>query len=972
MQYSINKYNYHSFNIYEDNKLPARAYFIPYKDKESESKVELSKKRYSSDKVRVLSGEWDFKFYPLPSELPDVFDTEEEDFDKVAVPGCWQFQGYYKPFYLNTRFQFPYNPPEIPKEEAVGKTFSWGGADLGVRPRWQTPENEYNFVGVYRTGFNIEEISSKAVISFLGVASCLDFYINGYYVGYSEGSHNVAEFDITDYIAKGENEILAVVHRWCNGTYLEAQDMFRNNGIFRDVLLYEFEKEDVYDVEVKTVKVGGKYDLTLDVSTISDTKVKVELTGENVDVSAEETTVGLNAGFAFTGLEPREWNAEYPNLYDLYITTESCCVHLRVGFKDIRIKGSEFYFNDKLVKFKGVNHHDTSATAGYTMTPEEIETDVRLCKEFNIDTIRTSHYPPDPYLLELCDELGIYVVDEADIETHGVFFMHLPPTYNLITKNKAWEERYVDRVSRMYQRDKNHTCIFMWSLGNESGGDYCTDKEYEYLKQHTDIPVHYESCIHSGRKAYDVGSQMYPPVDRVHAVGEKTCEVKELNDRPYFLCEYAHAMGVGPGGIEDYWQEIFSYDNLMGGCVWEMVDHAVLENDGNYTYGGDHGEWMHDGNFCVDGIFYPDRTPSTGADIVKFTYRPIRVRRYGKDKFEFFNTTGFTDGSNYEMTFRWSDGGYATITPDVAPGEKKVIEVLPQGVDENYRKLDGDILVTIETVDKRDEREVAVEQLKVRFNNVYLDTYKRAPRFPEGFGIKPGEPATILYRVGTDNDVDLLGKDIMEPYYDQTEKIISYKSKKNKILIRSEVRNKKGIFLCSDYYEAIEGGVLVRSRIVPIRVRGDLPRYGKTFKFTEDFDIVEYQGRIGESYGDMKQQYPIGIVKTTVSAMTEPNIRPQESGNRCDTTWVKISNGKKTYTFRTLDEPFELGVKPYSDAELINMKHRIDEKRTGSYVTLSAFQMGIGTGSCGPATTDEFKYSARNTYELNYIIEIED
>ena len=237
-------------------------------------------------------------------------------------------------------------------------------------------------------------------------------------------------------------------------------------------------------------------------------------------------------------------------------------------------------------------------------------------------------------LLEWCDELGVYVVDEADLETHGAFMQQFPPNFHTISHDPKWENHYLDRVQRLYGRDKTHASILLWSLGNESGGYRNTDAMYDWLKARTDIPIHYESVIHCKRIAYDVGSEMYPTVEMVRQVGLHQRKQRQLNDRPYFLCEYAHAMGVGPGAIEEYWQQIYSYDNLMGGCVWEMVDHAVLYPDGSYTYGGDHGEWAHDSNFCVDGLFYPDRTPSTGAKIVKYVYRPLRIRHVEGCRYE--------------------------------------------------------------------------------------------------------------------------------------------------------------------------------------------------------------------------------------------------------------------------------------------------------------------------------------------------
>ena len=620
MQYKINKTNYCSFDVFEDHKLPGRSYFIPYPNRKEADKVSLKEKRYRSSKVVCLNGKWDFKFYPLPKELPDVLDTDNIKFDKIDVPTCWQSRGYYHPFYVNVRYQFPLKPPHIPMEEEVGRVFSWMGVDQKISLRFRKPKNEYNFVGVYRHHYDIDEIDKNYIISFLGVASCLDLYINGEYVGYSEGSHNTAEFDISKYLKTGSNELVAVVHRWCNGSYLESQDMFRYNGIFRDVLLRINEENDIYDISAKTSYKDGLYSLKMRAEVGKNIEVGFTFVGEDIKLTKMVKAINGVAEADFSDLKVKEWSAEAPHLYDIYFETSSCCIKEKLGFKHVEIKGDKYYLNGKLVKFRGVNHHDTSPINGYMMNVDELEKDVLLCKEFNIDTIRTSHYPPDPYLLEFADHYGIYIIDENDLETHASFAMKLPPKFNLLSHDPKWESHYMDRIKRLYQRDKIHenTSIILWSLGNEAGGYYNQDKMYEYLKKHSEIPVHYESAIHSDRIAYDVGSEMYPPVNKVEMVGKHIRKEAPLNDRPYILCEYAHAMGVGPGNMEAYWEVIYKYDNLMGGCVWEMVDHAVLHSNGSYTYGGDHGEWEHDGNFCVDGIFYPDRRPSTGAYITKF------------------------------------------------------------------------------------------------------------------------------------------------------------------------------------------------------------------------------------------------------------------------------------------------------------------------------------------------------------------
>ena len=967
MKYQIDRENYHRFDVLSVGKLPPRSYFIPFENRAQADAVTLKEKRYASTKARCLSGDWDFRFYPVPSDVPAVLDTDATDFDTIDVPSCWQFRGYDRPFYVNVRYQFPYKPPQIPKEDPVGNVFCWVGSDEGIKPRWKQPENEYNFVGIYRKKFSVKDVEKRHVLSFLGVASCLDLYVNGQFVGYSEGAHNTAEFDITKYLVSGENELVAVVHRWCTGTYLECQDMFRNNGIFRDVLLYEMDEQDIWDVSFDTKKGENGYTAQVRLQTQGDPQVKVTLSGHDLQLQKVVTAEENTAEVTFENLNVLQWNAEKPVLYDLYLETDHTCIKLRVGFKDVKIQGDVFLVNGRKIKFHGVNHHDTSAKNGYCLTADEIERDVLLCKQHNMDTIRTSHYPPDPLLLELCDEYGIYIVDECDLETHGTFAHQFPPTYNSISHDPAWKNRYLERIAHLYHRDKNRASIVMWSLGNEAGGYHNTDATYAWLKEHSSLPVHYESVIHSKRIAYDVGSEMYPTVANVAKVGKHTRKEKQLNDRPYFLCEYAHAMGVGPGAVEEYWQQIYQYDNLMGGCVWEMVDHAVLHEDGSYTYGGDHGEWEHDRNFCVDGLFYPDRTPSTGAKIVAHVYRPIRVRHLQREQYEIFNTTGFTHSTEFDIVFYFSDGRVARPEFQVGPMEKTCITV-PGKAD------------SVTVVVSKEGREVSREQIVFRLPMEH--DVKPIPGSARWLEVKDGmvilkkdgktmtasTPHTILFRAATDNDVDLLGRNTMAGFMSQQEKLQEINIIENRAELTWKICCKAHEFICTDTYENCQDGILVTSTLRCTKGKGDLPRFGKAFRLDSSFDDVTYFGRNGESYCDMKDHAQVEKVCCKVTDMVEPNIKPQESGNRCDTAWAQVCDGETAFTFHAVDEPFQLGIKPYTDTALLTMKHRSDEVRTGTYVTLSAFQMGIGTGSCGPSTLKQYRYHCRRKYTLKFII----
>ena len=410
MEYSIKNNNYRDFDVFEINKLRPRAYAIPFHSLKKLKATDCLTERYQSDTVTVLSGEWDFKYYDKMSVMPTHFEPDRVQFDKIHVPSTWQRTGYRPPVYLNTRYEFSLYPPELPDDFAAS---------------------------VYRKKFNIKDAEKIHIISFLGVASCLDLYVNGEFVGYSEGSHNSAEFDISEFLVNGENELVAVVRRWSTGTYLECQDMFRENGIFRDVLLYEYDGCYINDYEIKTKNVGGtNYDLDTCVDLhgeLDNCTVKLELYDKDKCILSEEKPAEHHVCFNFSSLSVNEWSAEIPYIYEMYITLKRdnktvSIIRNYTGFKSVEIIADIFKFNKKAIKFKGVNHHDTNEKNGYVMSADDIKLDLTLMKEFNVNAIRTSHYPPDPMLLTLADIMGFYIVDEADIETHGTGSI-VPTTY---------------------------------------------------------------------------------------------------------------------------------------------------------------------------------------------------------------------------------------------------------------------------------------------------------------------------------------------------------------------------------------------------------------------------------------------------------------------------------------------------------------------------------------------------------------
>ncbi|MEE1300084.1 MAG: glycoside hydrolase family 2 TIM barrel-domain containing protein, partial [Acutalibacteraceae bacterium] len=432
--------------------------------------------------------------------------------------------------------------------------------------------------------------------------------------------------------------------------------------------------------------------------------------------------------------------------------------------------------------------------------------------------------------------------------------------------------------------------------------------------------------------------------------------------------------GVGPGNTEAYWQEIYRYDNLIGGCVWEMVDHAVLHADGTYTYGGDHGEYVHDGNFCVDGMFYPDRKPSAGAKIIKFIYRPIRLRHLFGDVFELFNTTAFSEGDRYRMTVTWNDGKKVDVPVTAGPLQKVRVTV-PLGAEVNGTQI-ADVVVR----DRKTDAVVSEGSLILKQEGIAAPATTSFPagasvengrftlKLPNGKTLTTADEGTLLYRAGTDNDSIFGIYSNMPPYYGQKEKLKSCEKTAAGYKVVSEVKNRIAKYLVEDLYEGTDDGILVTSRIHKTIGVGTLPRFAKSFRLDESFDDVTYTARTGESYADMKEQFPVRTVSCKVADMTEPNLRPQESGNRCDCTSASVSDGSATVTFEAVEKPFELNIKPYTDEALKHMKHREDEVRTGTYVTINAFQMGIGTGACGPGIAPEYKYSSDEAYELKFLI----
>lgn len=655
--------------------MPDRAYYIPASGKLDSALSD----RTESDRFILLNGDWKFRYYKSIYDLEESF-FEQEDvwqgFDTIPVPSVWQTYGYDYHQYTNVRYPFPFDPPYVPADNPCGA-----------------------YIQCF--SYEKQPDAPRAYLNFEGVDSCYYVWLNGTYVGYNQVSHSTGEFDVTDYLLEGQNTLAVLVLKWCDGSYLEDQDKFRMSGIFRDVYLLLRPEQMVFDYFVTTDFPNGDLhtlaNVNIDLTYLNcktDTSLALyapdgtcicekQISADAVDIhpcatdkistdagnsrtgSIDQMSAG--AGNARTGstnpisadtgdthasatLEidsPELWSSESPSLYTLVITTEHEVITDRIGIRQICIKNKVVYINDVPVKFHGVNRHDSDPVTGFTISREQMMRDLTLMRQHNINAIRTSHYPNAPIFYQLCDQYGFYVIDEADIEAHGpveLFYKntdwnHKASLWNIpLADNTDFEAAITQRVMRLVNRDKNRPCVMIWSMGNESAYGCNFEKALEMTKALDPTRLtHYESALYHGDdRKYDFSnldlySRMYPSLQEI------TEKVESDLDKPYILCEYCHAMGNGPGDLEQYFQLFQKYEILCGGFVWEWCDHGIYQGTAEngkamYAYGGDHGETVHDSNFCMDGMVYPDRTPHTALLEYRNIHRPARVVSYQQSK----------------------------------------------------------------------------------------------------------------------------------------------------------------------------------------------------------------------------------------------------------------------------------------------------------------------------------------------------
>ena len=990
---------YEDLNVLHDKTMPARAYYIPA----SVRMDDLVEHRESSDRFQMLSGEWKFQYYNSIYDVKESFYEKGYDvsgFDHVTVPGVWQMDGYDTHQYTNIRYPFPFDPPYVPQDIPCGAY-------------------------VHNFEYNREKKVSKAFLNFEGVDSCFYVWVNGVYAGYSQVSHATSEFDVTDLLNEGENTLAVLVLKWCDGSYLEDQDKFRMSGIFRDVYLLKRPEKTIRDYHITTDVEKDRVTVKLDMyfSEPVETKVTIEDKYGAVVARGEAAEDGV---LELTVLNPVLWNAENPYLYQIILTMPDEVIVDRIGFRTIEIRDKVVYFNGEKIKFRGVNRHDSDPETGFVIDVRQIKKDLMLMKQHNFNAIRSSHYPNAPYFYQMCDEYGFMVIDEADIDAHGPFMLYRKEDTDQnrfrrwnekIADDPAWEKAIVDRVRLMVQRDKNRPCIVMWSMGNESAYGCNFEKALAWTKNFDpDRITQYESARYRNYDItydydnLDLYSRMYPSLQEIEDY------LKNDGSKPFLLVEYCHSMGNGPGDFEDYFQMIHKDDRMCGGFVWEWCDHAIAHGTAEngktrYYYGGDHGEAIHDVNFCMDGLVYPDRTPHTGLLEYKNVYRPVRVVSYDwkNGQIVLHNYMDFDDLNNYvdifyEMTqdgITVEKGKLANVV--AAPHSDAMVELKLQvpSTGKVYLKLiyrlkkqmpllkPGHELgfdeIKLANEDDRNrqavkwleqEKEVGAIDVKENERQVVLQandfTYvfdKRTGLFEDmqfaGRSYIDHPMELNIWRAPTDNDM-YIKKEWKKAHYDA-----AYTR-----AYRIEVlQNKHGVFIMehvavvADTVQKIldvemtwkineDGKIEAVIEAVKDKEFPELPRFGIRMFLNKKMNEVTYFG-MGpqESYRDKHQASCHGLFRSKVAQMHEDYIRPQENGSHYDCDYVEITSGQYGIAAVSNDS-FSFNVSVYTQEELERASHNYELEESDSTVFCMDYAMnGIGSNSCGPDVLDKYRFA---------------
>lgn len=938
-----------------------------------------------SQKKISLNGEWDFKYVDAPELSPEGFEQSGacEGWDKIDVPSVWQLRGYDKMHYTDVLYPFPVNPPHVPDE---------------------------NPTGIYKKTVVLDEqwMEKDTVLKFHGVDSAFDVWVNGKHVGFGKVSRLPSEFDITGFVKTGENDITVRVYKWSDGTYLEDQDMWWLSGIYRDVELINEEKNAVLDLRVNgtlddsykngfftagiTMKQAGT-NLGWKLSYKGKIVLEGELVSEGKDICIEAEIP-----------EVHTWTAETPELYEFTVMTENQEVTVRCGFRKIEIKDKNFRVNNQVILLNGVNHHDYNPREGRRVTREQMESDIRLMKQYNINAVRCSHYPANEYFYDLCDEYGLYVINEADLECHGFEWVE---NYTWITDDETWKDAYVDRSVRMVKRDRNHPSIIMWSMGNESAFGCNFRSAAEAIRELDDTRlVHYEGDFEA--EVTDVYSTMYTRLKGLKEIAEY--QIK--GDKPHVMCEYGHAMGNGPGGLKAYQDMYRKYKRLQGGFLWEWYDHGIYTEEKDkkyYKYGGNYGDFPTNGNFCIDGILMPDRTPSPGMEEYKQIIAPVEITAVEgsmnklqiRNYYDFLNldtTTLYWEVKAEDQTIQ--DGIVEGLS--VAPHEGKII-TLPITAFELQENTDYYLNLTVCQKEERNYAPAGYEIKKVQIpmqirkdgfsvretadklqvtegqGVLTVENSRVTAKFSTVFGKlisfgKDGKeyltegPRMNVYRATIDNDMykkeDWMNKYFIQKPVEETE-YVSCLKEDDKVIVQIgtffscynqswgfECDYTYTVYSCGQMKVEIQGKAVQRGKLEP----AFLPRIGVIMKGNKNFQKAMWYGMgPGESYVDSKAASIMGIYENTVDGMMTDYVFPQENGHHEQVKWFRIGDGKDGLLCK-MEEKLGLNLANYTDESLEKAQHPFEiEKADDVIIHLDYRQSGLGSNSCGEEQLEENK-----------------
>ncbi len=986
--------------------LPPRAYYIPFsKAQAAASAVKSGTARRDSDRFQLLSGDWAFRYFDSVYDVTEPFwetNADRSAFGILPVPSVWQLHGFDKPQYTNMDYPFPYDPPFVPRE---------------------------NPCGAYVTHFTVSQADSKlsCFLNFEGVDSCYYVWVNGQLVGYSQVSHASAEWDITPFVQAGENELAVLVLKWCDGSYLEDQDKFRMSGIFRDVYLLYRPADHVRDLTVLTPLDGKTAAVTVQ-PTFSGTAFPVHYTLTDVNGTIVAETVTDQAAVLAVE-DPHVWSAEDPYLYTLTLSYANESVAIAVGIREIHTKDGVLYLNGQNIKFRGVNRHDSDPVTGFTISEEQAITDLRLMKQHNINAIRSSHYPNAPWFPELCDRYGLYMIDEGDLETHGTLFLYEGQnTFYETSNDPLFREAFLDRVNLLYQRDKNHACVLIWSVGNESGCGESAEAAWIFLK--TVDPsrlTHYESTHRfpadhvPDETCLDLVSEMYHSEENIRRFLAEQAALEPAKRRPYVLCEYCHAMGNGPGDLEQYQQLFMANDTLCGGFVWEWCDHAIYkgidEKSGKpmYYYGGDHGEFPHSGNFCMDGLVYPDRTPHTGLREFKNVLRPVRVRRDENGAFIARNMLDFTNLKSFvRMTYEVVCDGIITETGDVPtldipPHGEAVVPItleIPSGhVFVRFRQFQ-----TVPTAFCEVGHELGFEEIEltpfmckplpqnlasgsIRWEEDTRTVTVTGEHFRYVYNTFTGlfdgmtvngqalldEPMGYeIFRAPTNNDRVIVNK----------WNFAHYRQVAPRAYDTAVEATAEGLILRTDWSLAAparqpvlrgtsvwtvytDGRIALEMTVRKYPGAPYLPRFGLRFVLPRSVKQVSYVGRGPyETYIDKHHASYMGTFETTVQDLHEDYLFPQENGSHAACERLSLTDGTTAYRFDATVAPFSFNASPYTVDMLDRSAHPYELEESGHTILHIDYQQsGIGSNSCGPVLAERHQLN-HEQFTFGFLLEI--